>query len=238
MAKQQQEHVIDLDQSHFCCSVCLDLLKEPVTIPCGHTYCKVCIEGCWDQEEQRGKYSCPQCREEFSQRPVLRKNNMLAEVVGNLQASCPAAVDLVDLWELFHGAGLWDFYFEEKLWGYEERLLNEKSPGISKTGSLQKYQEKKLLHITMVLAFKAFNGTSPLYLQTLRESTSRIYIRWPAGTPIADSKQSPLSKVATLLCFGTSVVERTPDQCQDSGITPSSAKVLKTHLFGLQLDPT
>uniref|UniRef100_A0A671UPJ6 Tripartite motif-containing protein 16-like n=1 Tax=Sparus aurata TaxID=8175 RepID=A0A671UPJ6_SPAAU len=98
MAKQQQEHVIDLDQSHFCCSVCLDLLKEPVTIPCGHTYCKVCIEGCWDQEEQRGKYSCPQCREEFSQRPVLRKNNMLAEVVLNLkktstqQAPPPAAV--------------------------------------------------------------------------------------------------------------------------------------------------
>ena len=76
MAEQRQ----DLDKSHFCCSVCLELLKEPVTIPCGHTYCRVCIEGCWDQEEQRGKYSCPQCREEFSQRPVLRKNNMLAEV--------------------------------------------------------------------------------------------------------------------------------------------------------------
>uniref|UniRef100_A0A671UTF1 Tripartite motif-containing protein 16-like n=1 Tax=Sparus aurata TaxID=8175 RepID=A0A671UTF1_SPAAU len=98
MAEQQLQQGIDLDQSHFCCSVCLELLKEPVTIPCGHTYCKVCIEGCWDQEEQRGKYSCPQCREEFSQRPVLRKNNMLAEVVLNLkktstqQAPPPAAV--------------------------------------------------------------------------------------------------------------------------------------------------
>ena len=38
------------------------------------------------------------------------------------------------------------------------------------------------------------------------------YISWPAGT-------ASLSAVATLLCFGTSVVERTPDQCQDSGIT-------------------
>ncbi|XP_073331695.1 E3 ubiquitin/ISG15 ligase TRIM25-like [Pagrus major] len=98
MAEQQQEHSIDLDQSQFCCSVCLDLLKEPVTIPCGHTYCKSCIEGCWDQEEQKGQYSCPNCRETFSQRPVLRRNNMLAEVVVKLkktstqQASPPAAV--------------------------------------------------------------------------------------------------------------------------------------------------
>ena len=36
---------------------------------------------------------------------------------------------------------------------------------------------------------------------------------------IVEIKQSPLSKVATLLCFGTSVVGRSPDKCQDSGIT-------------------
>ncbi|XP_073331246.1 tripartite motif-containing protein 16-like [Pagrus major] len=98
MAELQQERSMDLDQTHLCCSVCLELLKEPVTIPCGHNYCKSCIVGCWDQKEQKGKYSCPQCRETFSQRPVLRRNNMLAEVVENLrktstqQASPPAAV--------------------------------------------------------------------------------------------------------------------------------------------------
>ena len=37
--------------------------------------------------------------------------------------------------------------------------------------------------------------------------------------PSFKSEQSPLSEVATLLCFGTSVVEQTPDQCQDSRIT-------------------
>uniref|UniRef100_A0A3P8XBX2 Uncharacterized protein n=1 Tax=Esox lucius TaxID=8010 RepID=A0A3P8XBX2_ESOLU len=74
-----------LDQNQLCCSVCLDLLKEPVTTACGHSYCRSCIEGCWDQDDLKGVYSCPQCRQTFTTRPTLRKNNMLAEVVEKLK---------------------------------------------------------------------------------------------------------------------------------------------------------
>ncbi|XP_038838192.1 tripartite motif-containing protein 16-like [Salvelinus namaycush] len=86
-----------LDQDQFCCSVCLDLLKEPVVIPCGHSYCRSCIEGCWDQDVLKGVYSCPQCRETFTPRPNLRKNNMLADMVEKLrktglQAAPPPAL--------------------------------------------------------------------------------------------------------------------------------------------------
>ncbi|KAM9495343.1 E3 ubiquitin-protein ligase TRIM16-like [Clarias gariepinus] len=89
------EASISVDQDQFICPVCLDLLKDPVAIPCGHSFCKVCINGCWDQEDQKGVYSCPQCRDTFIPRPVLRRNNMLAEVVEKLkktevQAASPA----------------------------------------------------------------------------------------------------------------------------------------------------
>lgn len=39
------------------------------------------------------------------------------------------------------------------------------------------------------------------------KSTSLHHISWPAGTPMTESKQSPHSEVATILFFGTLVVE-------------------------------
>ncbi|KAF5897868.1 tripartite motif-containing protein 16-like, partial [Clarias magur] len=90
------EASISVDQSQFLCPVCLDLLKDPVTLPCGHSFCKLCINDCWDQEFQISVSRCPQCRETFTPRPVLRRNNMLAEVVEKLkkttevQAASPA----------------------------------------------------------------------------------------------------------------------------------------------------
>ncbi|XP_076872518.1 tripartite motif-containing protein 16-like isoform X6 [Brachyhypopomus gauderio] len=79
------EASISVDQDQFSCAFCLDLLKDPVTINCGHSFCMECINEYWDQDEQTGVYSCPQCRETFTPRPVLRRNNMLAEVVEKLK---------------------------------------------------------------------------------------------------------------------------------------------------------
>ncbi|XP_050979009.1 tripartite motif-containing protein 16-like isoform X2 [Labeo rohita] len=76
---------ISVDQKEFTCPVCLDLLKDPVTIPCGHSYCKSCITGCWDQEDQMRVYSCPQCRQTFNPRPALARNTILAEMVEKLK---------------------------------------------------------------------------------------------------------------------------------------------------------
>ncbi|XP_060934829.1 tripartite motif-containing protein 16-like [Limanda limanda] len=76
---EQQEN--QLDRERFCCSICLDLLKDPVTTGCGHSYCLSCINTYWDKEEERGSYNCPQCRQTFTPRPVLEKNTMLADLV-------------------------------------------------------------------------------------------------------------------------------------------------------------
>uniref|UniRef100_A0A8C4STI5 Tripartite motif-containing protein 16-like n=1 Tax=Erpetoichthys calabaricus TaxID=27687 RepID=A0A8C4STI5_ERPCA len=70
-----------VSQDEFTCSVCLDTLTDPVTIPCGHNFCLKCLTDCWDQSQE---CSCPQCRENFTTRPALRRNNLLNEVIKNI----------------------------------------------------------------------------------------------------------------------------------------------------------
>uniref|UniRef100_A0A8C1UPJ5 Tripartite motif-containing protein 16-like n=1 Tax=Cyprinus carpio TaxID=7962 RepID=A0A8C1UPJ5_CYPCA len=107
------ESSISVAQGQFNCSICLDLLKDPVTLNCGHSYCKSCITGCWDQDDQKGVYSCPQCRQVFTPRPVLGKNTMLAEVVENLRKRKLQTIQLDDYYGK-PGDGECDVCTEEK----------------------------------------------------------------------------------------------------------------------------
>uniref|UniRef100_A0A8B9J0X1 Tripartite motif-containing protein 65 n=1 Tax=Amazona collaria TaxID=241587 RepID=A0A8B9J0X1_9PSIT len=68
------------------CSICLELFRVPVTLPCGHNFCKLCISNHWQKQEQdpawaESGYTCPECRRGFSQRPELEKNVTLCSVV-------------------------------------------------------------------------------------------------------------------------------------------------------------
>lgn len=76
---------ISIEQDQFCCPVCLEILRDPVTIPCGHSYCLDCIEDYWNRPKQKGQYSCPQCRQVFNPRPLLSRNTVLGEVVEKFQ---------------------------------------------------------------------------------------------------------------------------------------------------------
>ncbi|XP_061743785.1 LON peptidase N-terminal domain and ring finger 1, like [Nerophis ophidion] len=57
-----------VDPNDFECSLCMRLLYEPVTTPCGHTFCKTCLERCLDHTPQ-----CPLCKESLKEYLACRK---------------------------------------------------------------------------------------------------------------------------------------------------------------------
>ncbi|KAM9831719.1 tripartite motif-containing protein 16-like [Neosynchiropus ocellatus] len=82
---------VDLQRESFSCPICLDLLTDPVTLPCGHNYCMTCINGTWDREAEKNVYRCPQCSQTFATRPPLQKNTLIAELVEALNNTRPHA---------------------------------------------------------------------------------------------------------------------------------------------------
>uniref|UniRef100_UPI00358F502E E3 ubiquitin-protein ligase TRIM8-like isoform X3 n=1 Tax=Myxine glutinosa TaxID=7769 RepID=UPI00358F502E len=66
------------------CSVCLAAYDEPVGLPCGHSFCRVCIETYWASKEEDTACVCPICREVFPQKPKLKKNVTIAYLMENI----------------------------------------------------------------------------------------------------------------------------------------------------------
>lgn len=65
-----------------------------MTTACGHSYCLKCINAFWDTNNDRGRrYSCPQCRQTFFPRPVLKRNTLLSELLDEHKRTFGAAGD-------------------------------------------------------------------------------------------------------------------------------------------------
>ncbi|KAL7853022.1 hypothetical protein SRHO_G00188070 [Serrasalmus rhombeus] len=57
-------------QSQSKCGVCDQIQTDPVSINCGHTFCRQCINSYWSQSAESGDFPCPRCRKRFKTRPV------------------------------------------------------------------------------------------------------------------------------------------------------------------------
>uniref|UniRef100_A0A8C5WCV6 Uncharacterized protein n=1 Tax=Leptobrachium leishanense TaxID=445787 RepID=A0A8C5WCV6_9ANUR len=59
------------------CSICLNMYMDPVTLTCGHSFCRTCIVDVLDTQNGSGAYKCPECRAESQERPTLVKTTKL-----------------------------------------------------------------------------------------------------------------------------------------------------------------
>ncbi|KAK9525944.1 hypothetical protein VZT92_016609 [Zoarces viviparus] len=60
------------------CCICLEVFNDPVTLPCGHNFCKKCITNHFISNSQR---QCPLCKERVDRNYKLRVNTIIAEMV-------------------------------------------------------------------------------------------------------------------------------------------------------------
>ncbi|XP_039665527.1 E3 ubiquitin-protein ligase TRIM7-like [Perca fluviatilis] len=73
-----------LTEDQLLCSICLVVFTDPVTIPCGHNFCKACITDHWGINVP---YQCPNCREPFKTKPELKVNTVISEMAAKFRQS-------------------------------------------------------------------------------------------------------------------------------------------------------
>jgi len=64
---QQHTRTPSLSKSEFNCSCCFELMVEPTTIQCGHSFCRVCLANWYFGSNS--KRTCPQCRQSWNGNP-------------------------------------------------------------------------------------------------------------------------------------------------------------------------
>lgn len=66
-----------LSEEQLLCSICLDVFDNPVSTPCGHSFCMTCIRHYWDTAKL---CQCPLCKQSFKRKPDLHINRTLREI--------------------------------------------------------------------------------------------------------------------------------------------------------------
>lgn len=72
---KETENLLETLRNEITCPICLDYFTRPVSLRCGHYFCKTCIS-----KYEKNSLYCPQCRK-YSKRSSKRPSRELANIV-------------------------------------------------------------------------------------------------------------------------------------------------------------
>ncbi|XP_067320851.1 tripartite motif-containing protein 10-like [Anolis sagrei] len=70
------------------CSICIECLKDPVTVDCGHNFCRACITSYCEEQEGIRDLECPLCKLRI-QKETFRSNWQLANIIEKIKFLAP-----------------------------------------------------------------------------------------------------------------------------------------------------
>uniref|UniRef100_A0A3B5MVR3 G protein-coupled receptor 156 n=1 Tax=Xiphophorus couchianus TaxID=32473 RepID=A0A3B5MVR3_9TELE len=73
-----------LSKEHLLCPICLDVFNQPVSTPCGHNFCRDCIQRYW---QSTNPPQCPMCKHKLYKRPDLKVNTFISELLRSMDMS-------------------------------------------------------------------------------------------------------------------------------------------------------
>uniref|UniRef100_A0A803JHB1 Uncharacterized protein n=1 Tax=Xenopus tropicalis TaxID=8364 RepID=A0A803JHB1_XENTR len=63
------------------CFICWGIYTDPITLPCGHNFCRGCIGRTWDgQKSKKLEPFCPKCKRRYNTKPELKRNLRLSNI--------------------------------------------------------------------------------------------------------------------------------------------------------------
>ncbi|XP_072253038.1 E3 ubiquitin-protein ligase TRIM21-like [Leuresthes tenuis] len=71
-----------LSKEQLLCPICLDVFNQPVSTPCGHNFCRGCIQRYW---QGINLPQCPMCKHKFYKRPDLKVNTFISELASQFK---------------------------------------------------------------------------------------------------------------------------------------------------------
>ena len=79
--------ILEVTHQHVDCQVCYNLLLDPITTPCGHTLCRICLTRTLDHS-----LHCPVCRRGLGLPPSLTGHPNNKTLTSLLDSLCPQTV--------------------------------------------------------------------------------------------------------------------------------------------------
>eukprot|EP01112_Ceratiomyxa_fruticulosa_P014623 TRINITY_DN4205_c0_g1_i1.p1 TRINITY_DN4205_c0_g1~~TRINITY_DN4205_c0_g1_i1.p1 ORF type:complete len:409 (+),score=58.48 TRINITY_DN4205_c0_g1_i1:129-1355(+) len=77
----------EIDQD-FLCSICLNVIVDPQDTPCGHTYCKKCIQEALKKSGSKEQRSCAECRTPLTTKDLKPSSVKFRSFLNKLQVFC------------------------------------------------------------------------------------------------------------------------------------------------------